>query len=101
MDEILRYLRVICRLLENLETPEPGNRRYGRIYGPEQLIRLRVNIWVAPLYPTFGEDYFNPVQKVRGKSVRLKLARLLEDEIFEILVGYKVKVRIDNELDNK
>jgi hypothetical protein len=96
INDILKRLRGICKLIQMLDRaggPEPKVRRFARVYGPTRLIKLQVWVRVAPIYP--DHNGYDPGLVVGAKPYRLKLARLLEDEITNILVGYKVEVRIE------
>lgn len=96
MDEIIKLLKLICKLLSSLDREEEPVRpaRFARVYGPCQIIQLAVFVSLTPAYPDH-EDY-KPEQLVKGKAYRLKLAEIIEDEISTTLVGYKVEVRIEN-----
>lgn len=97
VDHILRHLRAICKLLAALDReaePERKAPRFARVYGMQQGTSLRVFVTVQPIYP--DHQGYQPLNVIRGKAYRMKLARCLEDEICNEIVGYKVKVRIEN-----
>ena len=97
LTDILRHLRAICKLLALLDrTGEPERKvsKYARVYGPAETCRLIVWVSVQPVYPDHGQ--YQPLRIIRGKGHRMKWARVLEDEICNEIVGYKVQVRIEN-----
>lgn len=97
LNDILRHLRAICKLLATLDgegVPEAKPSRYARVYGPSEHCRLVVWVSVTPIYP--DHEAYQPLGVIRGKAYRLKLAEVLQDDISNNLVGYKVKVRIEN-----
>lgn len=99
LDDILKRLRFICKLLQTLDRvggSEKKVSRYARVYGPTRFIKLQVWVSVVPIYP--DHNGYDPGGVVGSKPYRLKLARVLEDAITDILVGYKVEVRIENNL---
>jgi hypothetical protein len=101
LDQLLRHLRFVCWLLaaidrnNNLIPRRPS--KQARVYGPLQGANYRVFVTVQPVYPDF-EDY-RPVDVLRAKSTRRRLAALLEREVEDLLVGYKVRVRVENVSD--
>ena len=94
--DILRHLRAICKLLATLDgegDPEAKPSRYARVYGPSEHCRLVAWVSVTPIYP--DHEHYQPLNIIRGKAYRMKLAQVMQDEISNNLVGYKVNVRID------
>lgn len=96
LDHLLRHLRLICKLLASLDRTEPERSpsRYVRVYGLPRGTSYRVYVTVQPIYP--DHEQYRPIDVIRAKSTRLQIARLVEDEISNRIVGYKVKVRIEN-----
>lgn len=96
LDHILRHLRAICKLLAAMDRegePERKPSRFARVYGMQQGISFRVFVTVQPIYPDY--EAYRPIDVIRAKSTRLRMAQAVEDEITQTIVGYKVKVRIE------
>lgn len=95
--DILRQLKYLCKLVQLLEknnSEKEHPSKFARVYGPTQIIYFKVSISMAPIYPDF--ENWDPLIVVRGKSYRMQWAKLLENEITNVLTGYKVTVRIEN-----
>lgn len=97
ISDILRGLRIICKLLASLDQADtPVKRReFVRVYGSARSVRWRVQVLLWPIYP--DHESFDPKEVVRGKSYRMRLARSIEDGLIDELVGYKVQVTIEND----
>jgi hypothetical protein len=98
LDQLLRHLRLVCWLLAALDRNNGLSIRrpskQARVYGPMQGASYRVFVTVQPVYPDY-EDY-KPVDVLRAKSSRRRLAAMAERELTDLLVGYKVGVRVEN-----
>lgn len=92
-DSIFRHLRFICKLLEALSEQSKPVSRYAKVYGSRDYITYKVLIAVQPTYP--DHQSYDPIGRLRQKPYRLRLARILEEQIAMDLVGYKVDVQID------
>lgn len=93
MDELLKHLRFICRLLDALGEEDPPRRKFQPIKGDEKSVRYTMVIRFAPTYRQFEE--WDAVGVIRGKHTRLKLEQVIRDELEKTLVGYRVRVRIE------
>lgn len=98
LDHLLRHLRLVCWLLAALDRNNELNarrpRKRAKVYGPAQGTTWWVFVLVQPIYPDY-EDW-RPVDVLRAKSSRRRVAAVVERELEDMLVGYKVKVRVEN-----
>lgn len=92
MEEIIKFLRVICRLLKDLE-PKEVTVKPGRIWGESTLVKMVLFVEVWPLYPEHKS--YDVRHAICAKTTRLSLGEVIQDKLTEILAGYKVEVRIE------
>lgn len=94
MDELLKHLRFICKLLDSLgEEDALPPRKFQAIKGPEKIVKYTMLIRFAPTYKQFEE--WDAVGVVRGKHTRRRLEKLIQDEIEKTLIGYRVRIKIE------
>lgn len=94
--EIRRHVQQAAALLAALEpeTGKPGGKR-AKTYGSPERINYRVTVDLEALYPNFGG--YDPVEVLRMKPSRVTIARAVGQAVAELMVGYKIGVRVEND----
>jgi hypothetical protein len=93
MEEIIKLLRIMCRLLAEIEHGHVKSAAPRKIYGSSVLTRYVCIIEAWPLYPDYAG--YDVAQAVRSKATRMAVAAEVESKLYQVLAGYKVKVRIE------